>query len=289
MPMASNGAIAASLVGDVFATTAAVYSMRIPSESTYNGPLLRVRRSSDNAEQHINAVATRDANGNRWLDTAALLAFVGANNGFVTSWYDQTAGARHAVQATQANQPRIVNSGVLVEMNSRPAINFTPASAILTAPLTVTAYPASLNVVGGMNTATNLCMLAGLGSGGQIGIVIGNASASAAGNQVSGLKGGVVAMPTNGIVTPNISNVFTFTQPASGTSAVFQNGAALTISNGATTTPSNPVTSNVIGTEVLGSVGAIVQEVTNYNVLITPLQRVALERSQGAAFGVAIA
>jgi Alpha-L-arabinofuranosidase B, catalytic len=285
----SMQAFASSVTSNVFGSTAAAYAMRIPSGSTYNGPLLRVRRSSDNTEQDINAVSTVDGNGDRWLDTVALLAFVGANNGFVTAWYDQTAGAKHAVQATQANQPRIVNSGVMVQMNGRPAINFTPTSSILTSPLTVTAYPATLNVVGGMNTATNLCILAGLGSGGQIGIVIGNASASAAGNQVSGLKGGVVAMPTNGIVTPNISNVFTFTQPASGASAVFQNGAALTISNGATTTPNTPVTSNVIGTEVSGSVGAVVQEVTNYNVQLTPLQRVALERSQGAAFGVAIA
>jgi hypothetical protein len=285
----SMQAFGSSVTSNVFGSTAAAYAMRIPSGSTYSGPLLRVRRSSDNTEQDINAVAAADGNGDRWLDTAALSAFVGVGNGFVTRWYDQTAGARHAVQATQANQPRIVNSGVMVQMNGRPAINFTPTGAILTSPLTVTNYPASLNVVGGMNTTTNLCILAGLGSGGQIGIVIGDATASAAGNQISGLKGGIVAMPTNGVVSQNISHVLTFAQPSSGSSQIFRNGAALSISGGANTTPSNPVTSNVIGTEVSGSVGAIVQEVTNYNVQLTDSQRLALERSQGAAFGVAIA
>jgi hypothetical protein len=67
---------------------------------------IRVRRSSDNAEQDIGFVG-----GN--LDTASLATFVGSNSAYVTTFYDQTGGGFNAVQATAANQPRIVNAGTI--------------------------------------------------------------------------------------------------------------------------------------------------------------------------------
>lgn len=66
---------------------------------------IRVRRSSDNAEQDIGF------SGNV-LDTAALLSFVGAGSGFVSTWYDQTGNNEDAVSSSNALQPRIVNAGV---------------------------------------------------------------------------------------------------------------------------------------------------------------------------------
>lgn len=45
--------------------------------TSYTGPWLRVRRSSDNAEQDCTTVAS-------------ILAFCGAGNGFVVTIYDQT-------------------------------------------------------------------------------------------------------------------------------------------------------------------------------------------------------
>src|SRR6188768_3266262 len=74
--------------------------------TTWSGPLLRIRRSSDNAELDIGFDAS-----NR-LDQAALLAFVGANDGFVAKWYDQSGFTRDLVQATAANQPKLVTAGV---------------------------------------------------------------------------------------------------------------------------------------------------------------------------------
>jgi hypothetical protein len=66
---------------------------------------IRVRRSSDNAEQDIGFSGTS-------LDTSSLATFVGSNSAFVTKIYDQSGHGLHAVQATAANQPRIVNAGV---------------------------------------------------------------------------------------------------------------------------------------------------------------------------------
>lgn len=102
---------------DTYSGAAAAYSLRRLS-SSYTGPLIRVRRSSDNTELDIGYTATGD------LDTTALLAFTGANSGFVTTWYDQSGNSRNATQATSTAQPRIVNAGVVDTRSSKTAMLF---------------------------------------------------------------------------------------------------------------------------------------------------------------------
>ena len=93
------------------------YSLRKLIDS-YNGPAIRVRRSSDNSELDIGFSGPED------LDTAALLNFVGSGDGFVTIWYDQN-GSSNAVQTATAMQPSIVTAGVIETVdNGRPSINF---------------------------------------------------------------------------------------------------------------------------------------------------------------------
>jgi hypothetical protein len=58
------------------------------------------------------------------LDEAVLTAFVGANNGFVVTWYDQSGNARNATQSTAANQPQIVSSGSVITQSGKPTIDF---------------------------------------------------------------------------------------------------------------------------------------------------------------------
>ncbi len=91
------------------------YSMRKISSTATN--CIRVRRSDNNAEQDIGFVGDE-------LDTTSLLSFVGANDGFVTTWYDQSGNSRDAINFTATTQPRIVNSGVLETKNTKPAIYF---------------------------------------------------------------------------------------------------------------------------------------------------------------------
>lgn len=67
---------------DLYPNATSAYSLR-RLRSTYSGPAIRVRRSSDNTEQDIAFTPSGD------LDESALLSFVGAGNGFVTTWYDQ--------------------------------------------------------------------------------------------------------------------------------------------------------------------------------------------------------
>lgn len=93
------------------------YSVRKLS-SAYSGPLIRVRRSSDNATLDIGFT------GSGHLDTNALKTFVGGSNGLIATWYDQSGNNSHLTQATNGNQPIIVAGGVVQRENNRPFIRF---------------------------------------------------------------------------------------------------------------------------------------------------------------------
>lgn len=106
---------------DTYTNAAAAYSVR-KLRAAYTGSAIRVRRSSDNTEQDIGF----DVSGN--LDESALTTFVGANNGFVTTWYDQSGNSRNANQSTAGNQPQIVSSGSVITLTGvgspKPVIHF---------------------------------------------------------------------------------------------------------------------------------------------------------------------
>lgn len=110
---------AANLLLDDYPNAAAAYSLR-KLDKDYTGSAIRVRRSNDNTEQDIGFTSSGD------LDTASLKTFVGANNGFVTTWYDQSGNARNATQGTAANQPNIIVSGSLLRnpVNNKIVIQF---------------------------------------------------------------------------------------------------------------------------------------------------------------------
>jgi hypothetical protein len=104
------------LLLDAYPNAEVAYSLRRLSNS-YAGNSIRVRRSSDNTEQNIGFV-------NNILDTASLLTFCGAGNGFVTTWYDQSGNANNATQSTAANQPQIVSSGAMITTNGKNSMSF---------------------------------------------------------------------------------------------------------------------------------------------------------------------
>lgn len=93
------------------------YSVRKLS-SAYTGYCMQVRRSSDNALLDIGFTAGGD------LDKSSLLAFVGTDDGFVVIWYDQSGNNKNLTQASNAKQPRIVNSGNIELENTKPFIRF---------------------------------------------------------------------------------------------------------------------------------------------------------------------
>lgn len=82
---------------------------------------MRVRRSTDDTEMDIGFLGSD-------LDTIALCDFCGIGNGFVKIWYDQN-GTNNAVQNTNANQPQIVSSGIVISgSHNKPTIQFIDSS-----------------------------------------------------------------------------------------------------------------------------------------------------------------
>ena len=97
---------------DEFAGAAAAYSLR---DLTFlrGGPVIRVRRSSDNTEQDFTADQVTDG---------TLTTFCGAGNGFVRTWYDQSGNGRHLQETVTGSQLSIVTSGSLESDGGLPAI-----------------------------------------------------------------------------------------------------------------------------------------------------------------------
>jgi len=112
------------LLLDLYPNAAAAYSVR-KLRTAYTGNAIRVRRSSDNAEQNIGF-----SGGN--LDTTALTTFCSGTNGFVTTWYDQSGSGVNATQTTAVNQPQIVSSGNILLQNVKPTIVFSGFANSLT-------------------------------------------------------------------------------------------------------------------------------------------------------------
>lgn len=99
---------------DTYTGASAAYSLRNLSSNTTN--VVRVRRSSNDDEQDFTASEVSDG---------TLTTFVGAgNDGFVTTWYDQSGNTNNQTQSSASIQPKIVDSGSLITKGGFPAITF---------------------------------------------------------------------------------------------------------------------------------------------------------------------
>jgi Concanavalin A-like lectin/glucanases superfamily len=100
--------------GDIVSGAAAWWGLRAYSIASIGGNAIRLRRDSDNGEQDF---ATVTGGG---LDLSAIASFKGAANLFVAKLYDQTGQGNDLLQATAANQPGFVLSG----LGSLPIMTF---------------------------------------------------------------------------------------------------------------------------------------------------------------------
>lgn len=82
----------------------ACYSVRL-LRAGYKGPLINLRRSSDNATQNEYPLP------NGRLNSAAISAWLGGSTAYVTQWYDQSGNGHHVTQSTAANQPEFLPTG----------------------------------------------------------------------------------------------------------------------------------------------------------------------------------
>jgi hypothetical protein len=214
--------------------------------SAYAGSAIQVRRSSDNTTQDIGF----DGSGN--LDTAALATFVGANSAFISKWYDQSGAAADAVNATQANQPRIVNAGTNDTLNSKPAVRFTANTQQLLSPASSSYTSAILwNAVAFVASLTAVNPL------------IGSGAASATGFELRINTSGGIDFLQQGSAGLSVSSGFTIVTgaqhiieadydsvPGTGPTHTIADGTVYSTNNSGSGIPVNP------GTVYLGANGA---------------------------------
>ena len=100
---------------DTYPNASAAYSLRDLAIASIGSAVVRVRRSSDNVEQDFTSAEITDG---------TLTTFTGSNDGFVTTWYDQSGNGVNATQATASNQPKLVSNGVVNLQENKPAIYY---------------------------------------------------------------------------------------------------------------------------------------------------------------------
>lgn len=105
---------------DEYGIPGGAYSLRYIYPTIYSGNVILVRRSSDNAEEGFAPEEILDG---------TLASFCGVGDGFVKTWYDQSGGGVNLTQNSTSLQPTIVESGVLMQKNNLPAINFKTGAA----------------------------------------------------------------------------------------------------------------------------------------------------------------
>jgi hypothetical protein len=112
----------ANLLLDTYTGAAAAYSLR-KLRTLYTGDAVEVYNGSSYAD-----IGFSDDE----LDTVALAAHCGSNDGFVSKWYCQSGNGNDAVQTTTANMPKIYDgtTGVVTE-NGKPAVEFDGSNDLL--------------------------------------------------------------------------------------------------------------------------------------------------------------
>ena len=114
---------------DTYSGAAAAYSLRL-LDSTYTGDAVEVYNGSSYADIGFNVFGE--------LDTVALAAHCGSNDGFVSKFYDQSGNSNTATQTTTANMPKIYDgtTGVITE-NGKPAVEFDGLNDVFALPITL--------------------------------------------------------------------------------------------------------------------------------------------------------
>ncbi len=282
-----------SFVLDLVPGATLAYSMR-KLRSAYAGQAINVRRSSDNAQQDIGFV-------NGGLDTASLLAFCGAGNGFIVTWYDQSVNTTNITQATAAQQMQIVASGVVSVTGNRSRPVTTPTGSQWYFPagnLGITGNPAHtcISVSSQNNGATDFKNTASYGAGNSTGanwqFPNSNANPNRNNTVFMGYYGGGLyySYPNNTVMA---SHIWTH---AAGASSIVGNGylngvnQSLSIS-GATFTPNlsngqfclGSYTSSPIGQ---GTTGYIAEYIYYSGNAITSAQASAIANNQNSYYGL---
>lgn len=93
-------------LGDARTACVGAWSLRRIND-VYNGPVVRLRRSTDNVEENFwRGVGTAFYSSTK----QTLTAWLGAATAFVVTWYDQSGQANNATTSSTTQQPTLVTS-----------------------------------------------------------------------------------------------------------------------------------------------------------------------------------
>jgi hypothetical protein len=109
------GGVVPILLLDLYPNAVLAYSLRYLKASYIGSPVVRVRRSSDNAELDFTPTKINDGTLTTWT---------GVSDGFITIWYDQSGNVNNGRQTSASNQVKIVDLGVLITDGGLAAIDF---------------------------------------------------------------------------------------------------------------------------------------------------------------------
>ena len=87
-------------------SAAAAFGLRL-LRSDYVGPIINVRRGSDNVTLDFYADFEGNLGRNLYGQGTSLLTWLAGSIGYVTKWYDQTNNGRDVINVTNAQQPKI--------------------------------------------------------------------------------------------------------------------------------------------------------------------------------------
>ena len=285
---AKTGTVAGSWVAplDALPSPASAFSVRRLLTS-YTGPLMQIRRSSDNTIQDIGLTFS----GN--LNTAALTTFCGANSCYVSKWYDQSGNGRDSIQTTTANQPRIVNAGAQELLSTRAGIKFIKSSStrLITSPAPLLSYPIQTSIIAKVDGSSSGAFIKLGGPNDGIGIGIGNPWFENVGLNLVTLKEQIVWMPTSVTITTGVPNVYSFMVPAGGAaSTLHYNQTPVSILSGSTNSALSPTTALYIGGYIAAGsenryTDATIGEVLLFGSTFSNTDRQTLEANQKAYYG----
>ena len=234
------GTIGSTSVGngllDLYPGASVAYALRLVN-SAYSGTAIRVRRSSDNAEQNIGFTAFGG------LDTTALTSFCGSGDGFVVTWYDQSGNANNSTQSNVLLQPQIVSVGVVLSINGKPCMQFDGINDLLASSI----Y--SSNKFG--DYAFNVYQYNNVNQGGAIwsngsssngyAIGIGNTTYDNDGNKFVTLYSGVAWASTSYVLNAN-QTLSTWTNFVNGSQSLWINSSQALNQASISSTPNTPTT-----------------------------------------------
>src|SRR5262245_43487648 len=92
--------------GDIVSSARGWWGLRAYSNAVIGSNVVRLRRSSDSAEQNFTTLSTGA------LDEASITSFAGGSNLFVVTLFDQSGNAKDCTQSSASAQPPFIRNAI---------------------------------------------------------------------------------------------------------------------------------------------------------------------------------